>query len=259
MNLELSEKIALVCGASKGIGESIAKVLASEGVKLILLARDEQKLKALASTLPGKNHECWALDINNHTELKQKLEQFSKLSTIDIVINNTGGPKGGDIHQASEKEFTDAFHQHLLSASLIAQALIPNMKKQKFGRFINIISVSVKTPIYGLGVSNTIRAAMASFAKTLSYEVAPFGITVNNLLPGYTKTDRLVSLIQSKADAKKITFAEEEKNWLNEVPAGRFGEPGELANFAAFLASPLASYITGTSVAIDGGKTQTLS
>lgn len=259
MNLELNGKTALVCGASKGIGEAIAKALAAEGTKLILLARDEQKLKSLMNSLPGSGHECWALDLNNHQELKQKLETFLKNSTIDILINNTGGPKGGEIQVAKPQEFTDAFHQHILSSSLISQLVIPGMKQKKFGRILNIISISVKTPINGLGVSNTIRAAMASFAKTLSYEVAPFGITVNNLLPGYTKTERLMSLIQSKADTKKISYAEEEKIWLSEVPAGRFGEPSELASLAAFLSSPLAGYINGTSIAIDGGKTQTLS
>lgn len=259
MNLDLNNKHALVCGASLGIGEAISYSLANEGVKLTLLARSKDKLQIVKSNLKGNDHQILCLDINDHKKLKEEIIKIQSVHPIDILINNTSGPKAGAILDASTEELISSFNQHIISAKTLNDLVIPHMKNIGFGRIINIISTSVKCPIPNLGVSNTIRAAMASYSKTLSNEVAPFGITINNILPGYTKTERLKSLIKYKAEMKKISYEEEEQNWINEVPAKRFATPNELADFCTFLSSPLASYITGTSIAIDGGKTPTLS
>lgn len=258
MKTNLQGKTALVCGATKGIGRAIAHNLAEEGVKIIALARNEDDLKKLIRDLPGSGHSLLSLDLNQHNEIKLQISKLAQTGTIDILINNSAGPKPGPVHEAQIEELTNAFGQHILSAQTLAQCLLPAMKRQKFGRIINIVSTSVKCPIPGLGVSNTIRGAMASWSKTLAYELAKDGITVNCILPGYTKTERLQSLIEHKAKANNRSVNEEEDVWKQEVPAGRFADPKEIANLATFLASDLASYLTGTAIAMDGGKTPNL-
>ena len=174
---------------------------------------------------------------------------------LDIVVNNSGGPAAGPISQATDEDFTTAFNNHLLTNRLVAELVLPGMKKNQYGRFINITSTSVKIPIPNLGVSNTIRWAVAAWAKTLAAEVAPFGITVNTILPGYTDTDRLHKLMESAANRLEKSATDVENAWQASIPAGRFGKPSEVASAVAFLASPAASYINGVALAVDGGRT----
>lgn len=203
-----------------------------------------------------KNSRYIAIDISDRNLLKEKISNLiNEIGNIDILINNTGGPKSGLIHEANDIEFLEAFNNHLLVNSLLSQLVLPNMKKNSYGRIINIISTSVKIPINNLGVSNTIRGAVASWSKTLSNEVAQFGITVNNVLPGYTDTERLSVLIENASKKSNKSFEETKNEWINSVPAKRFAEPMEVANAVAFLASENAGYINGINLPVDGGRT----
>lgn len=261
MNLDLTGKRALVCGSTQGIGKASAMELALLGANITLLARNETKLKKVLKALPilnSQTHDYLLVDFNNQNQLKSIIESYSSLFHIDILINNTGGPDAGQAIDAEPDEFIKAFKMHLICNQILAQALSPGMKKNNFGRIINIISTSVKTPIKGLGVSNTIRGAVASWAKTLALELGPFGITVNNILPGFTMTGRLESIINSTAEntGKNKEMVMEEM--ISTVPAGRIADPEEVAAAIAFLASPAASYINGINLPVDGGKTPSL-
>ncbi|MEK7486098.1 MAG: SDR family oxidoreductase [Planctomycetota bacterium] len=252
-------KTALVCGGSQGIGEAICMELAQLGCNVLALARSEQKLiqviKKLSTQL-GNKHFYIAMDISNRSALQKAIESFIQThSPIHILVNNTGGPKGGPILKATEEEFLSAFQNHVLVSALLTRLVLPGMKQEAYGRIINIISTSVKVPIANLGVSNTIRASMANWAKTISMEVGPFGVTVNNILPGFTETSRLRSLIESSAQSSHKSVQEVEQTWKAVIPLGRFGTPEEIATVAAFLASPAASYINGTNITVDGGRT----
>lgn len=252
-------KKAIVCGASQGIGRATCKVLANAGAQVFLLSRNENELKKLLKELPvrpnGPEHVYFPIDFNFTHEIDRALEKiFSITKTVDILINNSSGPAPGKIENAHLEEFKAAFAQHLLSAHKMCLKILPGMKQQKFGRIINILSTSVKAVLPGLGVSNTLRAAMANWSKTLSQEVAADGITVNNILPGATLTGRLQDLITAKAQAKNISYQEEEALWLEQIPAKRFAQPEELAYAVAFLCSPEAGYINGVSLAVDGGR-----
>ena len=260
MNIDLHGKRAFVCGSTRGIGRAVAIELASLGAEIVLLARNEDALKkVLASLSPGKNHRYIVVDFEKPDELKEKVIMHLKESgAVHILVNNTGGPPGGPITAATTEEFTRAFSSHLICNQVLAQAVLEGMKKLNYGRIINIISTSVKQPLKGLGVSNTIRAAVANWAKTWSNEVAPFGITVNNVLPGATLTDRLQSIIESKATKAGLTTAQIEDEMLLEIPMKRFATPEEIAHAVAFLASPAASYITGINIPVDGGRTSNL-
>ncbi len=261
MQIDLSNKNAIVCGSTQGIGKAIALQLASSGANVVLVARNEQSLRDVLRQLPAKkqNHNFIVADFSEPEILREKMKNFvSENPPVHILVNNTGGPKSGEIIKADTKEFEDAFRNHLLSNHILVQALVEGMKKEHYGRIINIISTSVKQPIKSLGVSNTIRAAVANWSKTLSVELGPFGITVNNILPGATKTERLFSLFKSRAEASGKSEDEIQKEWLTEIPAGRFGEPSELAYAAAFLASPFAGYINGINLPVDGGRLNTL-
>lgn len=257
MQLNLVDKTALVCGSSKGIGAAIAHSLAAEGARIILVARHEDELSAQVKSLTGSGHRVFAADLHSRSSLNRLIE-FLSLQEIDIVINNTGGPAPGSLVDAQIEDFQKALDTHLFASHRIMQAVIPGMKKRNFGRFINVISTSVKIPIPGLGVSNTTRGAMASWAKTLSLEVAPFGITVNNILPGSIRTARLDAIIRNTAGKKAITEEDAATEMRQAIPAGRFGEPDELGHLAAFLASEKAAYITGVSIPVDGGRTGSL-
>lgn len=262
MNLNLEGKRALVCGASQGIGEASALQLASMGASCVVLARSEDKLQSLVSRLPkassSQTHSVITVDVHNRSELRAKVELELKKAPIEILICNSGGPKGGPIVEAEEKTFLDAFENHILANQLLVQLCLPGMRQKNYGRVINIISTSVKVPIPNLGVSNTIRAAVASWAKTLSLELAPQGITVNNVLPGYTTTPRLESLIKAAADKTSQTLDATKEQWRKSVPMQRFGTPAEIAAAVGFFASPAASYVTGTSLSVDGGRTGAL-
>lgn len=259
MALSLQGKRALVCGASAGIGQATARALAGQGASVILLARTEAALRTLVKELPGAGHSFICADQTDHVALRLKVQaEIDARGPVEILVNNTSGPKGGAIADASADDFTAVFHQHLLANHLLAQLVIPGMKKTGYGRIVNVISTSVRVPIPGLGVSNTVRAAVASWAKTLSQEVGPFGVTVNSVLPGFTRTDRLSGLL--KADSSKTGRSESEiaEEWVRAVPLRRFAEPHEVAYAIGFLASPAASYISGALVPVDGGRTPSI-
>lgn len=259
MNLDLKNKRALVCGSTQGIGKAVALELALLGANVTLVARNEdslKKVKAELNTDKGQQHSYIAVDFSNPDELKKLVEMYiERQGTVNILVNNTGGPPAGAINSAGVNEFTSAFNQHLVCNHILAQACLDGMKKSGYGRIINIISTSVKLPLKGLGVSNTIRAAVANWSKTLSLEVAQFGITVNNVLPGATNTVRLTGIIENKSNKTGVSQEEIRKEMLHEIPAGRFGEAYEIANAVAFLASPAAGYINGINVPVDGGRT----
>lgn len=259
MNLNLKNKNALVCGSTQGIGKATALLLAEEGVNVTLIARNEEKLKAVLTELKNngtQNHNYLIADFSNTEELKKAIEK-SKLE-FHILINNTGGPRSGAILNATLEQFQQAFAQHLLCNHILAQAVVPFMKTQCFGRIINVISTSVKEPIPGLGVSNTIRNAVGNWAKTLAEEIGSHGITVNNVLPGFTDTGRLSEIIKVKAKNENKSVEEMAEIMKNYTPAKRFAQPEETANAIAFLASEKASYINGINLPVDGGRTKSL-
>ncbi|MDF2192531.1 SDR family oxidoreductase [Paraflavitalea sp. CAU 1676] len=258
MNTSLQGKTAVIGGSTQGIGFAIAQELAGLGATCILLARNETTLKEVAATLPkphGQQHSYQVADFSQPTQVKQAIDNIVAKQPVHLLINNTGGPTPGPISDAAPEAFLAAFNQHIICNQLLVQAVIPGMKAAAYGRIINIVSTSVRIPIANLGVSNTIRGATASWAKTLANELGQFGITVNNILPGLTKTQRLTSLIQNNAKRSNRSPDEIEKEMLKEIPARRFGEAAELAALAAFLAGPAAAYINGTSIPVDGGKT----
>jgi 3-oxoacyl-[acyl-carrier protein] reductase len=259
MNYQLNSRRALVGGSTQGIGWACAMALANAGVSVTLLARNEENLLKRKNELPiigSAKHDFLVADFGDPSALKQAIDNYLKQKeNFHILINNTGGPPGGAIVQAGIDEFRNTFNQHLICNHLLTQALVPYMKEHKYGRIINIISTSVKQPLRGLGVSNTIRAAVANWSKTLSVELAPFGITVNNVLPGATATQRLRGLIESKAAKTGKSIEILEKEMLDEIPAGRFAEPTEIAAAVAFLASEEAAYINGINLPVDGGRT----
>ena len=258
MDINLTGKRALVCGSTKGIGKAAAEELAALGCSVTLVARNEEVLKQAASGLSvaaGQSHGYIVADFSDPQSLNKKIEAYLAVaSPVHILINNTGGPKGGPIIDARLDEFTGTFAQHLLCNHVLVQALVPGMKKERYGRIINIISTSVKEPIVNLGVSNTVRSAVAGWAKTLAIELGSFGITVNNILPGATKTTRNDQVIRERAERMGKTVEEVTQAKIAEVPAGRFAEPAEIAYAIAFLASPAASYINGVSLPVDGGR-----
>lgn len=258
MNLSLEGKNAIICGSSQGIGFAIAEELALMGANCILLARNKEKLEIAITHLDislRQSHSSYAVDFNDHIATNELINTIVAKSPIHILINNSGGPAAGPIVNATADQFLQAFHQHLLTNHLLTTAVIPSMKKAGFGRVINIVSTSVKVPLPNLGVSNTIRGAVASWAKTMANELASFGITVNNVLPGATNTDRLVNIINNNAEKKGKSTVEIANEMQHEIPARRFGEPVEIAAVAAFLASPAAAYVNGVSIPVDGGRT----
>jgi 3-oxoacyl-[acyl-carrier protein] reductase len=259
MELSLKDKRAIVCGSTQGIGKAVALELARMECSVTLLARNEESLKEAAKELSNngkQTHDYITADFNFPDLLKGKIEKYIKeKGSVHILINNTGGPKGGPIINAETEEFIKTFNAHLICNHILMQACQEGMIKAKYGRIINIISTSVKQPLKNLGVSNTIRAAVANWSKTLSNEVAKFGITVNNVLPGATNTQRLKQIINDKAAKTGKSVEEITKEMMSEIPAERFAGPEEIANAVAFLASPAAAYINGINVPVDGGRT----
>ncbi|MBP7477418.1 MAG: SDR family oxidoreductase [Chitinophagales bacterium] len=258
MNTSLQGKTALVCGSTKGIGKACAHALASLGANIVLLARDENALKSTAEEIKNTfavNAKYIVADFAQPAKVKEAIHAFTQTNIIHILINNTGGPPAGLVSEAKEDEFISAFNNHLICNHILATACIPNMKTAGYGRIINIISTSVKQPLHNLGVSNTIRAAVGNWAKTLANEMGQFNITVNNVLPGATATERLAAIIQNKATKTNHAKEDVETEMMNEVPMRRFAQPEEIANAVAFLASPAASYINGINLPVDGGRT----
>ncbi len=261
MNLSLEGRTAVVCGSSQGIGFSIAEELALMGANCILLARNEENLRIAASLLDitiRQSHKFFAVDFTDTDAVTRVAAHIAAEGPVHILINNTGGPAAGPIVEARPEEFLRAFNQHLIINHLLTTTFMESMKTEGYGRVINIISTSVRIPLKNLGVSNTIRGAVASWAKTMANELGQFGITVNNVLPGFTRTQRLDAIVQNTANRKGASTADVEKEMMEEVPARRFGEAAEVAAVAAFLATPAAAYVNGTSIPVDGGRTGTI-
>jgi len=261
MNLDLSNRNALVCGSSQGIGKATAIALAKMGANVTLMARNEERLQVVLSELDGsqgQSHNYVCANFSNIETVKSAAKSITVDKNIHILINNTGGPASGSITDASIDAFESAFQMHVACNQILAQAVTPGMKSDGFGRIVNIISTSVKIPIAGLGVSNTIRGAVASWAKTMSNELGRFGITVNNILPGFTDTNRLKSLITKKAENQGVSEEQIANNMKAQIPVARFAQAEEVANATAFLCSPAAAYINGINVPVDGGRTGSL-
>jgi 3-oxoacyl-[acyl-carrier protein] reductase len=263
MQLDLSGRHALVCGASQGIGRASAIELAELGANVTLLARSGDALRSVAESLPrpyaGQRHDWRSVDMLDTAGLHAAATDIAATHPVHILINNTGGPPGGPAHTATPDAFEAAFRQHLLGNQTLLQALLPGMRASGYGRIVNVISTSVKEPIVGLGVSNTVRAAVAGWAKTLAGELAADGITVNNVLPGYTRTNRLDGLLAAQAKASGRSEDEVAQGLMATIPAHRFGEASEIAAVIAFLCTPAAAYVNGVSIAVDGGRTRALS
>ncbi|MEO6584632.1 MAG: SDR family oxidoreductase [Ferruginibacter sp.] len=258
MDLNLQGKTAMVCGSTQGLGLACAQELALLGTTIVLVARNQEKLINVAGSLPtahGQHHTYLVADFNNNDDVQNAVQDFISQNKIaHILINNTGGPAGGGVLLAAPADFEQAFKSHLINNQILIQALVPGMKTEGYGRIVNIISTSVKSPIAGLGVSNTIRAAVANWGKTLATELGGFGITVNNVLPGFTKTVRATYVIQKKAADHNLPEEKVLENLLHEIPAGRMGEPNEFGAAVAFLCSPAAAYINGINLPVDGGR-----
>ena len=256
------DKIAVVCGATQGIGYESAKALAEMGFTIVAVARNEEKLKEVIAEFPSSYaqvHAYLVADFSNPSQLQQVIAKWvSQGNKASVLINNTGGPKGGPIVNAKPQEFIDAFNQHLICNHILATALIPGMKELGYGRIINIISTSVKQPLPNLGVSNAIRGAVANWSKTLANEVGRFNITVNNVLPGATNTSRLKGIAAVKAENTGDSVDAIFDEMAAESPMRRIAEPEEVAAAVAFLASDKASYINGINVPVDGGRTKSL-
>jgi 3-oxoacyl-[acyl-carrier protein] reductase len=263
MDLNLSGYHALVGGASQGIGRATAIELAELGADVTLIARSADQLKAVAESLPRKHaaqrHDWRAIDMHDTASLQATVTDIVAAHPVHILINNTGGPPGGPAHSAEPAAFENTFRQHLVAGQVLLQTVLPGMRARGYGRLVNVISTSVKEPIPGLGVSNTVRAAVAAWAKTLSGELAVDGITVNNVLPGYTRTARMDGLLAVQSEKSGRSTEELAKEMAAAVPARRFGEPGEVAAVIAFLCTPAAAYVNGVSIAVDGGRTKALS
>lgn len=261
MNLDLTGKYALVGGGGAGIGRATALELALLGANVTVMARTESALQAAVAamdTTRGQQHAYRVVDFAHRDRLQAAVSALLEKHPVHILVNNTGGPPGGAIVEAEESAFVQAYANHLLCNQLLAQWLLPSMKAEGYGRIINIISTSVKEPLDGLGVSNTTRWAVAAWAKTWANEVAPFGITVNNVLPGFTRTGRLESLMQARAQAQGVAIEAIEAQFKQVAPLQRFGAPEEVGAAVAFLASPAAAFITGINLPVDGGRTKSL-
>ncbi len=241
--IDLDGKRALVCGGTSGIGKAAAEALNDCGADVVILSRSAYGENTIS---------CDLEDLDSLIDSVTK--EIESNGSFEILINNSGGPPSGPLIEAKPSDFEKAFLRHVLASQTLVQLLLPGMQKSEYGRIINIISTSVKEPIPGLGVSNTIRGAMASWSKTLSKELPP-SITINNVLPGFTNTERLTELKKTLSKQKGISQEEVENAWLSTVPEGRLADPSELGKVVAFLSSPAASFVRGTSIPVDGGRT----
>jgi 3-oxoacyl-[acyl-carrier protein] reductase len=261
MDLRLDGRHALVCGGSEGIGRATAHELALLGADVTVLSRRAEALQEVVAALPrsGEQQHGWiAADMAQGEVLQAQAQALAAGKPVHILVNNTAGPPGGPVHTAGIDAFMDAFKRHLIANQLLVQALLPGMRAAHWGRIVNVVSTSVKEPIANLGVSNTIRGAVASWAKTLSRELAPFGITVNNVLPGFTATGRIDQIVRDRVAATGQSAESILEGMRKAVPAGRFAQPSEIGGVVAFLCSPAAGYVNGVSLAVDGGRMQSI-
>jgi 3-oxoacyl-[acyl-carrier protein] reductase len=257
VDLDLSGRHALVCGASSGIGRAAAISLAELGADITVLARRADQLNGLRPILKnagaGETHALVA-DLDDRAGLKTKVSaHLEKTGPVHILLNNTGGPAPGPLLEARDEDFLKPYGRHLLASHLLTQLVVPGMKQAGYGRIVNVLSSSVREPIPGLGVSNTIRVAMASWAKTLSRELPP-GITINSILPGYIDTERLGEVALGMAKQKGTGPDAVRKGWIDATPEGRLGKAEELGAAIAFLCTPAASFIRGIVLPVDGGR-----
>lgn len=262
MELGLTDRVALVGGSSSGLGRAVASALAAEGCDVVLCARRAEPLeeaRAAIATASGRRVVAATADLSTadgcDAVVRAALEAFGR---VDVLVTNTGGPPAGPFEDHSADRWRQSTALLLESVVHLTRALVPGMKERGWGRILTITSIAVKQPVEGLILSNTLRAAVTGFARTLANEVAPFGITVNNLMPGYTRTERLQDLVGHTAAHQGISEAEVRAGWQAEIPAGRLGEPDELAALATFLASDRAAYVTAQSIAVDGGWIRSL-
>jgi len=261
VDLDLTGKHALVCGASQGIGLAAARALAELGANVTLLARREERLRELVGTLASdkaQTHGWIAVDSADTDALLAKVQALVSATPVHVLVNNTGGPPPGPVRGAEIAAFEAAYRQHLIANHVLADAVVPGMERDGYGRIVNVISTSVKEPLQGLGVSNTTRWAVASWAKTLATELAPKGITVNNVLPGSTETPRIEQIIDNTSAKTGRSREDVFEKMVSEIPMRRFARPEETAAAIAFLCSPAASYITGVNLPVDGGRTRSL-
>ncbi len=262
MNLDLTGKTAIVCGSTQGIGLAAAVELALMGANVTLMARNEVSLRQAVETLDTSSnqlHRYIVADFSDNENVKHAIEDYLRLCPdVHILVNNTGGPAGGPIVEADTDQFIKTFQMHVINYQILAQAVVPSMKKAGFGRIVNVISTSVKQPIVGLGVSNTIRGAVSSWSKTMSLELGQFGITSNNVLPGFTKTARLDAVLGMRSQAQGKSVAEVADQLEATIPIRRFSEAEEVGAAVAFLCSPAAGSISGVNLPVDGGKTESM-
>lgn len=261
MDLGLTGKVALVAGSSRGLGRAIAEELAAEGASLVLCARREDSLQEAHRAIEERGGRVVAVaaDLAEPAQVERVVEAgMREFGRIDILVTNAGGPPAGPFEQHSPEAWDRAVQLTLGSVLNLTRALLPGMKERRWGRILNVTSIAVKQPVEGLILSNSVRAAVTGFARTLANEMAPWGITVNNVLPGYTRTERLDELAAANSKAKGISQEEARAAWEAQIPMGRLGEPREFAALVAFLASERASYITGTSITVDGGWVRSL-
>lgn len=262
MDLGLRNKVALVAAASRGLGRAVAEELAAEGASLVLCARDTKTITETAAAIADKSGAhvlAVAADVSIPSDVKRLVESATaRFGRIDILVTNAGGPPAGRFENLSAEQWEAATRLTLFSAIELARQVLPGMKERRWGRILNITSIAVKQPVDNLILSNSLRAGLTGFARTLANEVATDGITVNNILPGYTRTERLVELAEMMATKQGISASEFMSRWEQEIPMRRLGEPHEFAALAAFLVSERASYITGTSIQVDGGWIRSL-
>lgn len=261
MNDRLDGQHALVCGSTQGIGKATALALAARGATVILLARNEALLQRTLAELDhsaGQQHDLLPCDMSDSTGLGSAIEQLAAKYPVDILVNNSGGPPPGPAHEGDISQYIAAFTQHLVAFQTMVRALVPGMKARRHGRIINVISTSVKQPLPNLGVSNTIRGAVANWGKTLANELGPYGITTNNVLPGATETERLMAIITNKSAKTGASPDHVRAEMMAEIPLRRFARPEEVAAAIAFLAGPAGGYINGINLPVDGGRTACL-